>query len=93
MDFKTQNDEERNYYEQNFSVMNELLKLIRNAIITDTKINIEHLNFDGIIDFIKNETLVYISLFQQGQKFIRYGCKRKTFQDALNRNIEMLKKK
>ena len=45
-----------------------------------------------IINFDRAETLVYITLFQSGQKFIRYGSKRQDLETTLNRNVEMLRK-
>ena len=92
LDFKSQNDREREFFNQNFSVVNELLKRIRNALVSGKSINIGDLDFSGIINFNPQETLVYISLFQTGQKFIRYGSKRKDFETTINRDIEMLRK-
>ena len=92
LDFKSQNDKEREFYNQDFSVVNELLKRIRNALVSGKSINIGDLDFSGIINFNPQETLVYISLFQTGQKFIRYGSKRKDFETTINRDIEMLRK-
>lgn len=92
LDFKSQNDKEREFFNQDFSVVNELLKRIRNALVSGKSINIGDLDFSGIINFNPQETLVYISLFQTGQKFIRYGSKRKDFETTINRDIEMLRK-
>lgn len=92
LDFKSQNDREREFFNQDFSVVNELLKRIRNALVSGKSINIGDLDFSGIINFNPQETLVYISLFQTGQKFIRYGSKRKDFETTINRDIEMLRK-
>ena len=92
LDFKSQNDKEREFFKQDFSVVNELLKRIRNALVSGKSINIGDLDFSGIINFNPQETLVYISLFQTGQKFIRYGSKRKDFETTINRDIEMLRK-
>lgn len=92
LDFKSQNDKEREFFNQDFSVVNELLKRIRNALVLGNSINIDDLDFSGIINFNPQETLVYISLFQTGQKFIRYGSKRKDFETTINRDIEMLRK-
>lgn len=92
LDFKSQNDREREFFNQDFFVVNELLKRIRNALVSGKSINIGDLDFSGIINFNPQETLVYISLFQTGQKFIRYGSKRKDFETTINRDIEMLRK-
>ena len=50
------------------------------------------MDLSDIINFDRAETLVYITLFQSGQKFIRYGSKRQDFQSTLNRDVEMLRK-
>lgn len=92
LDFKSQNDREREFFNQDFSVVNELLKRIRNALVSGKSVNLGDLDFSGIINFNPQETLVYISLFQTGQKFIRYGSKRKDFETTINRDIEMLRK-
>lgn len=92
LDFKSQNDKEREFFEQDFSVVNELLKRIRNALVSGKSVNLGDLDFSGIINFNPQETLVYISLFQSGQKFIRYGSKRKDLETTINRDIEMLRK-
>ena len=92
MDFKEQNDIERKYFEQDFSSVGEVLNRIRKSLLTGEKIIIDDINLDGIIDFKKSETLVYVTLFQAGRKYIRYGSKRSTFVETLNRDIEMLRK-
>lgn len=91
-DFKEQNDKEREYFNQDFSVMNEVMKRIRSALLTGKTLDINDLNLNGIVEFIPSETLVYVTLFQAGQKFIRYGSKRATFGQTIDRDIEMLRK-
>lgn len=92
LDFKSQNDKEREFFNQDFSVVNALLQRIRKALVTGQSIKISDLDFSGIINFNPQETLIYISLFQSGQKFIRYGSKRKDLETTINRDIEMLRK-
>lgn len=92
LDFKSQNDKEREFFNQDFSVVNELLKRIRKALVSGQSITISDLDFSGIINFNPQETLIYISLFQSSQKFIRYGSKRKDLETTINRDIEMLRK-
>lgn len=89
--FKEQNDKEREYYSQDFSVMAELLRRIRFTLVSGEFLKIDDLDFTGVVDF-KSDTLVYITLFQSGKKFIRYGSKRATFEATINRDIEMLRK-
>lgn len=91
LDFKEQNDKERAFFEQDFSPVNKILQRIRNSLITGKKLNITDLDLSNIINFNRAETLVYITLFQSGQKFIRYGSKRQDFETTLNRNVEMLR--
>lgn len=92
LDFKEQNDKERAFFEQDFSAINEVLHRVRKSLITGENLSITDLDLSDIINFDKAETLVYITLFQSGQKFIRYGSKRQDFQSTLNRDVEMLRK-
>lgn len=92
LDFKEQNDKERAFFEQDFSPINEVLQRVRKSLITGENLSITDLDLSDIINFDRAETLVYITLFQSGQKFIRYGSKRQDFQSTLNRDVEMLRK-
>lgn len=92
LDFKEQNDKERAFFNQDFSAVNKVLQMVRKSLITGENLSITDLDLSDIINFDRAETLVYITLFQSGQKFIRYGSKRQDFQSTLNRDVEMLRK-
>lgn len=92
LDFKEQNDKERAFFNQDFSSANKVLQRVRKSLITGENLSITDLDLSDIINFDRAETLVYITLFQSGQKFIRYGSKRQDFQSTLNRDVEMLRK-
>lgn len=92
LDFKEQNDKERAFFNQDFSAINEVLQRVRKSLITGENLSITDLDLSDIINFDRAETLVYITLFQSGQKFIRYGSKRQDLETTLNRNVEMLRK-
>lgn len=92
LDFKEQNDKERAFFNQDFSPIKEILRRVRNSLVTGENLSITDLDLSDIINFDRAETLVYITLFQSGQKFIRYGSKRQDFQSTLNRDVEMLRK-
>lgn len=92
LDFKEQNDKERAFFEQDFSTVNKVLQRVRKSLITGENLSITDLDLSDIINFDRAETLVYITLFQSGQKFIRYGSKRQDLETTLNRNVEMLRK-
>ena len=92
LDFKEQNDIERAYFKQNFTPVNKILQRVRKSLQDGVQFSIKDLDLTGIIDFNRAETLVYITLFQSGQKFIRYGSKRADFETTLNRDVEMLRK-
>lgn len=92
LDFKEQNDKERAFFNQDFSAINEVLHRVRKSLITGENLSITDLDLSDIINFDRAETLVYITLFKSGQKFIRYGSKRQDFQSTLNRDVEMLRK-
>lgn len=91
-DFKEQNDKERAYFEQDFTPVNIILQRVRKSLIDGVLFSIKDLDLKEILNFNKAETLVYITLFQSGQKFIRYGSKRVDFETTLNRDVEMLRK-
>lgn len=92
LDFKEQNDKERAFFNQDFSAVNKVLQRVRKSLITGENLSVTDLNLSNIINFNRAETLVYITLFQSGQKFIRYGSKRQDLETTLNRNVEMLRK-
>lgn len=92
MNFKTENDKEREYFKQDFTVMGTLLKRIRECLVTGKTIRTNDLNLKGILDFQPSSTILYISLFQAGEEFIKYGSVRKDLDTCLNRDIEMLRK-
>lgn len=92
LDFKEQNDKERAFFNQDFSAVNKVLQRVRKSLITGENLSITDLDLSDIINFDRAETLVYITLFQSGQKFIRYGSKRQDFRSTLNRDVEMLRK-
>lgn len=92
LDFKEQNDKERAFFNQDFSPINEVLHRVRKSLIIGENLSITDLDLSDIINFDRAETLVYITLFQSGQKFIRYGSKRQDLETTLNRNVEMLRK-
>lgn len=92
LDFKEQNDKERAFFNQDFSAVNKVLQRVRKSLITGENLSITDFDLSDIINFDRAETLVYITLFQSGQKFIRYGSKRQDFQSTLNRDVEMLRK-
>ena len=91
-DFKEKNDCERKYFAQDFSGMNNLLSKIRVALIDGMPVDLKGMNLSGIVKYNPLETLVYITLFQEGKKFIRYGSRRNNFAATINRDIEMLRK-
>ena len=91
LDFKEQYDKEREYYSQDFSPMNEVLKRVRKSLVTGQKVNIKDIDLKGILEFKGTETLVYVTLFQAGNKFLRWGCRRSEFVDTLNRDVEKIR--
>ena len=70
--FKAQNDKEREYFNQDFTPVNELLKRIRISLVSGAKLNIDDLDFTGIVEFERSETLVYLTLFQSGKRLCIY---------------------
>ncbi len=91
-DFSTQNDIDREYFKKDFSQVNLLLQRVRKSIISGVPVSLEGLDLSDVISYLPSESLTYITLFQAGSKFIRYGSKRSNLTETLNRDIEMLRK-
>lgn len=73
---------------KNLLLMNEIIKGIRKSLVTNNKLNIK-----GKFPFFddSNPSQIYISLFQEGVKTLRWGSKKETLSDTLNRIIFKLK--
>ncbi|MGB5793081.1 protein containing Six-hairpin glycosidase-like domain protein [Poseidonibacter sp.] len=73
---------------KNLLLMNEIIKGIRKSLATNNKLNIK-----GKFPFFddSNPSQIYISLFQEGVKTLRWGSKKETLSDTLNRIIFKLK--
>ena len=91
MDFSEENNKLREYYKKDFTQINELLLKIRNSLITGKNLNLENLNLEGLIDFKGEKQFFYISIFQEFTQRIRFGSRRKTLQETLNRIINKLR--
>lgn len=91
MDFKDFNDKEREYYSQDFSVMNMLLLRIRNALIHNVSAKVAKLDLTGIWDFNSKQSFTYITLFQPGLKPLRYGSRRNTMDETINRCLSKIR--
>lgn len=91
MDFKDVNDIEREFYKKDFSQIKELLNRIRNSLTSDGLVTTEDLNLNGILNYDNTLTFVYITLFQEGIKPIRWGACRRTLTETVNRDIEKIK--
>ena len=63
MDFKKQNDIDREYFKQNFKPMTELLFRIRQALRTGKTLDINGINLKGIYDFNPDISFTYITMF------------------------------
>ena len=91
MDFTEFNNKEREYYSQDFSRIDILMKRIRNALIHNVSVKMTNLNLEGIWDYDAKNSFTYITLFQEGKKLLRYGSRRSTIEDTLNRCLEQIK--
>lgn len=90
-DYSIQNNTDREFYKKDFSAVKELMKRIRNAFVSSKPLITANLNIKEIINFVPGETYVYVTLFQAGQKPIRWGSSRSSLEVTLNRNIEKIK--
>lgn len=91
MDYSQQNSVDREFFSKDFSVINVLLQRIRNSFISGETVSLSDLDFDGIINYDSNLTFVYITLFQAGQKPLRWGSCRQTLEETINRDIAQIK--
>lgn len=91
MNFEKENNKEREYYSQDFSAVNELIKRIRGALTSKFPVTIEDLDFDKIFNYNSEFSFTYITLFQEGLKPIRWGSCRETLEKTINRDIEKIK--
>ena len=51
MDFSEINNKEREFLKKDFSVIDVLMKRIRESFVSGNKVSLEDLNFDGIVDY------------------------------------------
>lgn len=91
MNFEEINNQEREYFKQDFTEMNELLHRIRKSFSRNQKIDISDINTTKFIKYNPEISFTYITLFQDGLKPIRWGSCRKALEDAINRDIEKIK--
>ena len=91
MDFKIQNDNARDFCKQDFSIINNFLNEVRNALMQKSSLECDFLALEKFIGFIPSKTFINISLFQSNTKMIRFGSKRATLKTATERIVEMLK--
>lgn len=92
MDYKTQNDIERNYLMQDTSTMETLLKRVRTALFSGKRISIGDLDLTPFISYDPKISFIYISLFQSKTPSIRFGTKKESLLEALCVIIENLRK-
>lgn len=91
MDFSQQNNIDREFYTKDFSAVNVLLHRIREAFVSGCDVLLDDLDLGEIIKFDNSLTYVYITLFQEGLKPIRWGACRKTLVETINRDISQIK--
>ena len=91
MDFSQQNNIDRKFYAKDFSEVNVLLHRIREAFVSEGNVFIDDLNLGDVIKFDNRLTYVYITLFQEGLKPIRWGACRQTLTETINRDISQIK--
>ncbi len=90
-DYKELNDRERQYFSQDFSEVGKLLAAIRSSLVSGKPVNLKGLELSNFIKYNPLETLTYITLFQAGRKFLRYGSRRDNFLTTINRDIQMIR--
>ena len=92
MDYKEVIENEQKYYSQNFSEVNKLALRVRLGLATGKPIKCSDLDLAGKFDFDPEISFVYVSLFQTGEKVLRYGSRRNTLEETLNRVLTQIRK-
>lgn len=92
MNFKEQNDNARAFFKKDFTPVKNLLNAVRNALVNGGNIDFDFKSLGDIINFSPEISFMYISLFEEGNNMIRFGSKRQTLEETLNRIVAMLKK-
>ena len=92
VNFKTQNDNAREFFKQDFTPINELLLALRKSLSDGTPLECDFVSIDKIIKYNPNLTFMYVTLFEEGNKLIRFGSKRATLRETLERIVSMLRK-
>ncbi len=87
MDFSTQNNIDREFYNKEYPGVKTLLNNIRQAFITGKKLT----DTNCEIEYNSSFSYVFVTLFQEGLNPIRWGSNRKKLTDAIQRNIEQIK--
>lgn len=91
MDYTLFLKKEKEYYSQDFSVMTEFMNRVRNSLITGQELKTKDLSLAGIWDFNPKISFAYLTIFQAGEKMLRYGCRRNTIDLTLNRDIQKIR--
>lgn len=91
MDFSVENNKDREFLKKDFSDVNELLNRVRNSLINGSALTLDGLKLNEIIPFEKNLTFLYITLFQEGLKPIRWGSCRNSLEETINRDINKIR--
>lgn len=87
MNYAAKNEITRNYYKKDFTKLNELMQRIRDSLATGNHLSLEGLDLSDIIEFKGNSQYFYIHIFQEFKQRIRYGSRRETLEETLNRAI------
>lgn len=91
MDFSGQNNTDREFFKKDFSSINVLLHRIRESFVSNSKVDLSDISLDDILNFDNNLSYIYITLFQNGETPIRWGSRRQSVEETINRDISQIK--
>lgn len=91
MDFKLQNDKTREFYKQDFTEINKILKAARKSLIDGSEIDLSDIDYKKFFDDNNLPDVTYITLFQAKNSPLRFGSKRTDFKSTLQRVIEKIR--
>ncbi len=91
MDFKLQNDKEREFFKQDFTEINKILKAIRKAFVENNEIDLSNIDYKNFFDDDNMPEITYITLFQAKNKPLRFGSRRDNLKETLQRIVNKIK--
>ncbi len=83
---------DEDFFKRDFSCVKEIVNRVRACFLKGNELSLKDIDLTSIMDeFNPTISFVYLTLFQAGEKPIRWGTRRSTLEKALSRNIGKIK--